>query len=154
MGKKVVQVEGEEKEVRNWKEFYELVEKEKGKRITLQDDDDPKLFMEYVGKRIMIDAKSNWYWLHAIAHNEMPITIHARDLMDILETNILRWRHIHISERCGIHMIELSYNIEDHDIKPEYSIRYIIMGLPKDLDEIILPLRKIISRLNNYLKYW
>ncbi len=145
---KKVKLNGKETEVRSWKEFWDLVEKEKGNHIVLEEDDgDPRVYMD-IHDDVHISVRSNWYRLsatHKMARTDW--------IIDRLE-DVMEWRSLNIIEKSNIYEVRVVYDYPEYTDEMVAEVVFLTYWNSSRLDEVLSPVKKIANRVKKYFSRW
>ena len=148
MGWKVI-IEGKEMAVASWKEFNEIIEKEKGKHIELKTDGDPEIYIgiTHLGEYHAV-IKSNWYAVKVYAGEPRPLD----EYMTILHYRLHDWWSYEVVKKQNIYDVFFYYKFEERPGRPSFEISYLTYYTPTDMRTLFMPLNKIVQRIIKYLK--
>jgi hypothetical protein len=152
MGKRVT-VGGQEVDIKDWGEFWELVKTAKD-HVTLKDD----YFMIDVDKlkKVMVQGGRLWYKIYLqyyIIHTEDPFSEIFRILSNI-EYGIPYWRSMQIHKKDGVYYIILTYLIDDDT---EFVVHYVSLYENINICEpnsLTKPIEKIVKDLQKFFEKW
>jgi len=148
MGKKVT-VDGKEVRINTWKEFNELIEKEKGKHIELKNDDDPEIYIDisHSGDYHAV-IKSNWYFVKVYASEVKPLD----EYMTILFYHLHDWWSYEVIKRENVFDVFFHYKFGERPGRPSFEINYLTYFMPIETRMLLMPLNKIVQRIRKYIK--
>jgi hypothetical protein len=145
---KTVKVNDKEVQIKDWNEFWQLVETS-NEKIELISEDDPYVNIYVDDVRFSFHAKSNWYNVNILAKAKLSDS----RILSVIENTRDYWDYITIRNVKRIYEIELKYQSRYFG-EPMSEIYFVTTIWKRELHELLQPVDKIYRDIKRFFKNW